>query len=162
MQIRRAAFAIVTSMQMELVVPLVLGVAAVVQATLNKEIAAHTGLAAACTLNMMVAVACAFTFAVFCAMRGQTNGFLRWNPDLGPFRYWWLVPGIVGFAIVLGLPWAVQRIGALSTFVVLVGAQMLASALWDRCVGGIPLSTARVVGACCTVAGVVLLSRPNA
>ena len=92
-------------------------------------------------------------------MRGQQEGLLRWQLDASAFRGWWLVPGLVGFLIVLGLPWAVQRIGALSTFVALVGAQMLASAAWDRLAGGIPLSAPRVLGAICTVAGVVLLSR---
>jgi len=149
-------------MSMDLLVPLVLGVAAVLQATLNKEIAAHAGLAAATSLNMVVATACALAFAVYCGVRGQQDGLLRWQPDASAFRVWWLVPGLVGFLIVLGLPWAVQRIGALSTFVVLVGAQMLASAAWDRFVGGIPLSAPRMLGAVCTIAGVVLLSRPQA
>lgn len=146
-------------MQTELLVPFLLGVAAVLQATLNKEIAAHTGLALATALNMVVAAACALAFAVLCRFRAEPEGLLRWNLDGSAFRLWWLLPGIVGFLIVLGLPWAVQRIGALSTFVALVGAQMLASAAWDRLVGGIPLSAPRVLGALCTVAGVVLLSR---
>lgn len=146
-------------MQMDLVVPFVLGVVAVLQATLNREIAAHTGLAVATTLNMAVATVCALGFAVYCAARGEQTGFLQWHADASAFRAWWLVPGLVGFLIVLGLPWSVQRIGALSTFVALVGAQMLASALWDRYATGIPLTAPRVLGALCTVAGVVLLSR---
>jgi bacterial/archaeal transporter family-2 protein len=146
-------------MQMVLLVPFVLGVAVVLQATLNRQIAAHTGLAVATVLNMLVAAGCAFAFALWCGVRGDQDGFLRWHLDLSAFRVWWLVPGIVGFLIVLGLPWSVQRIGALSTFVMLVGAQMLASALWDRFAGGIPLSPSRILGALCTVAGVVLLAR---
>jgi uncharacterized membrane protein YdcZ (DUF606 family) len=151
----------VKTMQAELAVPLVLGVAAVLQAALNQQIAAHTGLAAATALNMLVAVVCAVGFALFCALRGEASGLLRWSPDAAAFRLWWLVPGLVGFLIVLGLPWAVQRTGALSTFVALVAAQMLASALWDRFVGGVPLSTPRLCGALCTVAGVLLAGRSD-
>ena len=144
---------------MELLVPFLLGIAAVLQATLNRGIAAHAGLAAATALNMAVAAVCAVGFAVLCGARGEAAGLLRWTPDAAAFRAWWLVPGLVGFLIVLGLPWSVQHIGALSTFVALVGAQMLASALWDRFATGIPLSPARIAGALCTVAGVVLLGR---
>ncbi|MFY9343477.1 MAG: DMT family transporter [Planctomycetota bacterium] len=148
-------------MAIELVVPFVLGVAAVLQVTLNKAIAAHTGFGAAVALNSLVAAVCAAGFALACALRAQPDGLLRWNPDLAAFRPWWIVPGIVGFLLVLGLPWAVQRVGALSTFVALVTAQMLASAAWDWLVGGIPLSASRVAGACCAVAGALLLGRSS-
>jgi len=144
-------------MPTELLVPLVLGVAAVLQATLNKEIAAHTGLPAAALLNMLVALITALGFAAYCALRKAPDGLLRWSPEVTAFRWWWLVPGVIGFLIVLGLPWAVQRLGALSTFVVLVGAQMLTSALWDRFAGGIPLSLPRLLGAVCTLGGITLL-----
>ena len=144
-------------MPTELLVPLVLGVAAVLQATFNREIAAHTGLPAAAALNMLVASIAALAFAAYCAVQKAPDGLLRWTPDAAAFRWWWLVPGAIGFLIVLGLPWAVQRLGALSTFVVLVGAQMLASALWDRFAAGIPFSLPRVLGAACTVLGITLL-----
>jgi transporter family-2 protein len=149
-------------MQIDLVLPFVLGVVAVLQATLNKEIAAHTGLAAATAMNMAVAATCAFAFAAWCATRGDATGLQRWSFAASAFRAWWLVPGAIGFVIVLGLPWSVQRVGALSTFVALVGAQMLTSALWDWLAGGIPLSPSRIAGALCTIVGVVLLSRTPA
>lgn len=145
-------------MPTELLVPLVLGVAAVLQATLNKEIAAHAGLSVAAALNLLIATALALAFAAFCAQRRAPDGLLRWPQDGVAFQWWWLVPGIAGFLIVLGLPWSVQRLGALSTFVLLVGAQMLASGLWDRFAAGIPFTAPRVVGAVCTVAGIALLS----
>lgn len=146
-------------MQVDFVVPFVLGIAAVLQATLNRQIAANSGLAAATALNMAIAAGCAFAFAAWCATRGAADGVMRWSPDVSAFRAWWVVPGVVGFLIVLGLPWSVQRIGALSTFVALVGAQMLTSALWDHFAGGIPLSATRIAGALCSLAGVVLLVR---
>jgi len=147
------------AMQIDLVVAFVLGIAAVLQATLNRQIASHAGLAAATALNMAVAATFALAFAIYCGLRGEQAGLLRWNLEGAAFRVWWLLPGIVGFLIVLGLPWSVQRIGALSTFVALVGAQMLTSALWDHFATGIPMTVSRVLGALCTVAGVVLLAR---
>lgn len=151
-----------SAMQVALVVAFVLGIVGVLQATLNKQIAAHTGLAAATAINMLVATTCALAFALLCAMRGDQTGALRWSLPASTFQVWWLLPGMIGFLIVLGLPWSVQRIGALSTFVALVGAQMLTSALWDHFATGIPLTASRIGGALCTIAGVVLLARTPA
>jgi transporter family-2 protein len=145
-------------MPTELIVPLVLGIAAVLQATLNREIANHTGLAAAAALNMLVAAVLALAFAGFCALRKAPDGLLRWQVAGQDFRLFWLLPGLIGFLLVLGLPWVIERAGALATFVVLVAAQVLASTLWDRFAAGIPLSMPRVLGALCTVAGVVLVA----
>ncbi|MBM4059959.1 MAG: hypothetical protein FJ265_02535 [Planctomycetes bacterium] len=145
-------------MPTELLVPVVLGVAAVLQATLNKEIAARAGWSGAAALNLLVAAALALAFAACCALRRAPSGIMRWPAEGASMQWWWFVPGVAGFLIVLGLPWAVQRLGALSTFVLLVGAQMLASGLWDRFAAGIPFSWPRVLGAACTVAGITLLS----
>lgn len=146
-------------MSAEHLVPFALGVVAVLQATMNKEISTQVGLAAATALNMAGAAVCAFAFAAVCALRGETNGIARWTWDPAAFRAFWCLPGAIGFVIVLGLPWAVQRIGALSTFVALVAAQVVTSAAWDRVAEGVPLSPARIAGALCAIAAVVLTSR---
>lgn len=142
-----------------LLVPVCIGVVAVVQATLNKEIAERWGLAPTTLLNTAVALACTVAFLGYCWVGAPREGMLRVSFDASSFRAWWLLPGLFGFAIVVGLPWAVSKAGALPTFVALVAAQVVASALWDRFVVGIPFSTSRVLGALLAVASVVLAGR---
>lgn len=145
-------------MSIALLVPLLLGVVAVFQATLNRQIAQAWGFAPAVLLNALVVVALGLVFLGYCALRGPDSGFLRVSFDQSLVRAWWLLPGIFGFAIVLGMPWAVARLGALPMFVSLVAAQVVTSAVWDHFAEGIPLTAPRVLGALLAVTGVGLVS----
>ncbi len=143
---------------MALFVPLVIGFVSVLQATLNRQVARAWGLGPMALLNMVVAFCIGAAFVVYCLMRGSGEGAFRVSFDLSLFRMWWLLPGCFGCAIVFGLPWAVEKLGALPVFVMLVGAQMCASAVWDRMVEGAPLSTPRVLGALLAVVSAVLVN----
>ncbi len=142
-----------------LLIPLGLGAAAVIQATLNQQIAGSWGLARAAMLNVSIAFACALTMWLYCMAAGLKGELLRGSLEAAAFRAWWVLPGVFGFAIVVGLPWAVAKVGALPTFVSLVAAQMVTSALWDRYVSGVPLNLSRVLGAVLAVASVFLAGR---
>src|SRR5687768_17097354 len=134
-------------MSSALLVPLVLGMMAVAQVTLNGRVALQWGLAPAAVLNTAIALALAVCFAGRCAFRGPSIGLYRFNVDVGLMRWWWLLPGSFGFCLVAGMPWAVQKIGALATFVTLIGAQMVGSMLWDRWIEGTALTLPRLLGA---------------
>jgi transporter family-2 protein len=131
---------------------------AVAQVTLNGRLAKQSGLATAVVLNTAIALALAVCFAAWCALRGPTTGLYRVHLDPSLFRWWWLLPGCFGFSLVVGLPWAVQKLGALATFVALIGAQMVASVIWDRWVEGTELTLPRALGAVFAVVGVALTS----
>lgn len=130
-----------------------LGCVAVVQASLNRRIAAQIGLAPAVLLNGLIVAACAGAF-YFSARRGWIGGLV---PSAeATFKWWWIIPGVLGFALITGLPWAIARVGALQVFVVAVAAQMIASLAWDALVEGIPVNAMRALGATVCVAGVAL------
>lgn len=129
-----------------------LGCTAVVQASLNRRIAGQIGLAPTVLLNGVIVAACAGAF-YFAARRGWVAGMVANDARMS---WWWLVPGVLGFALITGLPWAIARVGALQVFVVAVAAQMIASLAWDALVEGIPVNTLRATGAVVCVAGVAL------
>jgi transporter family-2 protein len=143
-------------MSIALLVPVVLGVMSVLQATFNRHIARAWGLAPTALLNTFVALGLCLALLAYCLWRGADAGLMRVSFDARLMRAWWLIPGCFGCALVVGLPWAVAKLGALPVFVGLIGAQVLTSALWDRLVDGAPLSTPRVAGAVLAVASVVL------
>jgi bacterial/archaeal transporter family-2 protein len=85
--------------------------------------------------------------------RLEVGDWLSGSGGPGDFQLWWIIPGLCGLTLVAGLPWAVERIGALQTFVVLVAAQILFSIVWDQFAEGIAVTTPRVIGAALAIAG---------
>lgn len=141
------------------IIPLFLGALAVLQAALNRKILTHLGLSYAVILNATVLLVIASVFA--CVLRFGPSGFppeFRGKLALDQFRWWFIVPGCCGFFIVSGVPWSLSKVGALTVFVSLVAAQVVASALWDAAFEGQPLSPTRIAGGVLAIGAVVLVS----
>lgn len=140
-----------------IVVPLVLGSISVIQAGLNRQIAFRWGLGGAVAVNAAVLVSCVAIYLVVGASQREASILARplaWSA----INWWWVLPGLFGFAIVTGLPFVLARAGALAVFVGVVAGQMAASLAWDAWVEGIVPSVPRALGALLTIGGVVLVS----
>ncbi len=146
-------------MNLAILLPFCIGAIAVLQATMNRRIAESWGLAPAAMLNTLIALLSAAALLGYCVTAGARTGLFRVAIEPSSFRWWWLLPGVFGFAIVVGLPWAVGKAGALPTFVSLVAGQMLMSTLWDRFALGIALDPSRMLGAALAIASVWLVGR---
>ena len=146
-------------MRLAMLVSLGLGAIAVLQAAINRKVAAVWGLAPAVLLNTVVLLVVAGAF-LGTALRGlgPFARFVAEDARLGQLRWWWVLPGLLGFALVAGLPWAVARVGALQVFVGVVAAQMVTSLFWDALVEGIPATGARALGAALAIVSVVLVA----
>jgi transporter family-2 protein len=136
------------------IVPFLLGCLAVLQVALNKRIAGAMGLTQAVILNALVLLVVAAAFWLYARGARQEFGTLMLGSG-GPtdFKLWWIIPGLCGLALVAGMPWAAQRVGALQVFVVLVAAQMLFGIVWDHFVEGVQATAPRMIGAGLAVAG---------
>jgi transporter family-2 protein len=137
--------------------PAVLGAAAVFQALLNREVGSRLGLAQAVFINNIVFFAAGL--ALFVASHRVPElfpEFFRPRTSETGFRWWFVLPGILGFSLVAGAPWAVSRLGAFTVFVLFVTAQLFTSLLWDHFSGASPLTLSRVGGLILTLAGVWL------
>jgi len=141
-----------------LLVPVAVGIAAVLQGGLNRQISSSWGLAGAALLNCLVVTTCALL--CFVAVRAFPQYFpeiFRWKPAERP-SWWYLVPGTLGFFLVIGVPFAIQRIGALRVFLIVFVSQTAAALVWDLVVEKIPLGAGRIVGTLLALAGTILVS----
>lgn len=75
------------------------------------------------------------------------------------FSWWYLLPGLMGLSLVWGVPMAIRNVGAQSTFVLLISAQLLASLIWDWRVEELAISPAKIIGCVIVWAGALLAIR---
>ena len=142
------------------VLPFFLGVIAVLQGTLNGRLSQTVGLGGAVLLNsavvMVASLACWFliraypqAFPASFAMSGAWKDLAWWFP----------VTGLFGFAFVLGLPYAFEKVGAFQVVLGLMASQLLAGLLWDRFALGSPITATKVFGAGLAIVGAWLVNR---
>ena len=140
-----------------LAVPAIVGVFTVVQAGMNRHVAKSWGLPAAVLLNGAILTVVALAVFVWARASG-VSGLFAGKADWTAFRPFWLISGVLGFGIVLGIPFAMDKIGATRAFVVIVSAQMIGSVLWDLALDGVRPTPARLGGALLAIGSAVLVS----
>lgn len=139
--------------------PIILGGAAVMQAVLNKTIAGTNGLSTACLINGFVVAVCAAIFFLL----------VYWFPDYFPeiihirkteqtFQWWYLIPGLIGFSLILVIPLVITEVGALSVFLGIIAGQIIVSLVWDARFENIPVNGIRLAGAMMTFVGALLVA----
>ncbi|WP_426754564.1 DMT family transporter [Myxococcus sp. Y35] len=139
-------------------VPMLAGLAVVAQAGLNRRFAGQWGLMSAVLVNMVVATVATFgVFLVLRAVPGLWPEAAAGQGRLSGFTPWHLVPGLCGVVIVLGMPWAMSRLGAVQCTLLLMAAQLITSLVWDAMVEGRPATLPRVVGSCVAFLGAAIV-----
>ncbi|NVJ23624.1 MULTISPECIES: DMT family transporter [Myxococcus] len=138
-------------------VPLLCGLAVVAQGGLNKRFAGQWGLLGAVLMNMVVATVA--TFAVYAVARSVPGLWPEAASTQGRFSgftFWHLLPGLCGVVIVVGMPWAIGRVGAVESVLLLMAAQLATSLVWDAMVENRPATLARVLGSVVAFSGAAI------
>lgn len=136
-------------------VPVLVGVAVVLQGGFNRQVSAQWGLANTVLVNGIVFLVISVGLWALVKLRPGLLGaeFLP-PPTSGPVALWRVIlPGIFGVVIVTGLPWAIARLGALGAILILLVTQLALSLIWDAVVEGVPIHPARVGGAVLALVG---------
>ncbi len=135
------------------------GILGVTQAGLNKIIGDSWGLSGSLFLNGIIYMLCnALLFVVVYYYPRYFSGEYLVQGNLEQFRAWWIVPGICGFLLVMGLVYSVLKIGPAQTFVLCVSAQIVFSIFWDIVIDNRPVGMVRLAGAGLVLVGAVLAS----
>ncbi len=143
-----------------LVLTIAIGLSSVIQAGLNRQMGTSWGLPSTVLLNAIMFLLAALIYyglarlsiVEFPLALSEKYGFQHW-------QWWYFLPGLLGFAFVIGVPFSIAKIGALQVFVGLVLAQMLGGLVWDRWVEGLDWTWSRLLGAVLAVVAVLLASR---
>lgn len=134
-----------------LLFPFLVGLCTVVQGALNREISEKWGLSWALVWTSIVVLVLTLIMTVTPYFPGK----ITWSD----YKWWYVIPGLCGFLIIVGIPFSIGKIGALNTFLVIIASQIIVSGAWDRIVEGMTLSWTRMLGAFVTMIGVWLASK---
>lgn len=139
--------------------PAIIGLAGVTQGILNRQVSAQWGLAWAVGLNAVL-------FLIYSAV---LLAAVRFFPEVLPdylrtsffsfdkFKWWFVIPGLCGFLLVLGIPWSIQMMGPSKTFILFIVAQIVFSLLAEKFFFDAPVSTLKIAGAVLAMAGAALV-----
>ena len=144
-------------MTLAILMSIMAGVFGVWQAGLNKLVADSLGFTASLLFNGFFFLGFNLIFFLFVFVKPKAlpaEFAIQWA--FHDFKWWWIVPGLLGFALVMGLAVSIGRIGAVQTFVVTICAQIFASMAWDLFTGDHHINKMRVIGAIVTLVGAVL------
>ncbi len=134
-------------MNIGITLALFIGFCGIFQATLNKSMSGDIGLAHSILIgNAFLLVLSLIFYWMVQKYPQQYPEFIRIKETFTTFQWWYLVPGILGFCVVAGLPYAYFKAGAVKVTVALIAAQMIASILWDFFVEKIPVNTSKGLG----------------
>jgi bacterial/archaeal transporter family-2 protein len=137
--------------------PLALGVTVLSQATLNRALALQWGLAAAVTLNAAVFFVLSIGFLLIAKYTPSVvPEFWRFQQNPQNFQWYYLLPGLCGFFLVLGLPWSIQNLGASTSFLLLIASQIISSLLFEHFHEGTHISFQKLIGALLVMIGAYL------
>lgn len=140
--------------------PVVIGFMSVLQIALNKVVGHQYGLASVLLINAVtIILAAGILFASVTFFPSRFGTFLAGSDVAFQFKWWYIFPGLFGFAVIFGLPYCMNHIGALAVFILFVTAQVIGSMLWDNLIDGMPLTASKIVGAVFALIGVVLVSK---
>ena len=138
---------------------LLLGSAAVLQAGMNRHILEHWGILPAVLLNSLVFISVSVTlYWISSLFPTLFPGFFKLSSAFTQFKWWYFLPGLFGFFLVMMLPIAISQLGATKTFIYLIIAQMLSSLIWDMYQESTPLTLIRVIAVLFAVISIALIN----
>jgi transporter family-2 protein len=144
-------------------VPVLVGLAVVLQGGFNRQVSAQWGLATTVLVNGIVFLGVSVLLWAVMRVRPELLPREFLPPQSGGAVGAWrvLLPGFFGVVIVTGLPWAISRLGALGAILILLVTQLAVSMVWDALVEGVPIHPSRVAGAGLALVGAWLAQPRN-
>ena len=134
-------------MNWTLLLPLLIGCFGILQGALNRQVATTVGVAqAALITNIGTVIICIGFYFLAKSFSSIFPELFQIKAPITTYKWWYILPPVFGFMIVAGIPFAIDKLGAVKVTVGLIAAQMVTSILWDILVEGINLNLMKIIG----------------
>jgi bacterial/archaeal transporter family-2 protein len=134
-------------MKLVYIIPLLIGILGILQGALIKNVSLEIGVAHAILIAMTIYFFLGIVLFIFIRSSPQAlPPFYAIKYSLTYFKWWYLIPGLLGFFIVFFFPQAMNELGAVKVTILIVGGQIITSTLWDFFVDEISLTSYKAMG----------------
>lgn len=142
-----------------IILPMLIGLAGVAQGILNRQVSASWGLTWAVGLNAVLFIVYSAVLLVVMQFAPQVlPEYLRVSTfSMEKFKWWFVLPGLCGFLLVLGIPWSIQMMGPSKTFILFIVAQIVFSLLAEKFFFDSSVPILKIAGAFLAIAGAALV-----
>lgn len=144
-------------MLISVLIPILIGAATILQSGINKDIGSKYSLSLAILFNGVILTLLAIGFFA------QQNIFSSepisgFRSFFSEFKWQYLLPGILGFFVITGIPFAISKSSATKVFVLLVTTQTLGSMLWDYFADAKEIGLKQIIGVILALSGILTLT----
>jgi len=129
------------------IIPLLIGILGILQGALIKNVSLEIGAAHAILITMAIYFFLGIVFFIVISNNPQIlPSFYAVKFPLTYFKWWHLLPGVLGFFIVLFFPQAMHQLGAVKVTILIIAGQIITSTLWDFFIENISLTPFKFLG----------------
>lgn len=134
-------------MEWTFLIPIAVGIAGILQGGFNLKMSTPLGLVHSVFIGNILVLLYSIVF-YFIVSKSPENfpDFFRIKAPLTSFKWWYIVPSLCAFIIILGIPIGISRLGAIKVTVLIVVAQMMTSIFWDVFVDKVPMNAMKSLG----------------
>lgn len=119
----------------------ILAILSVLQAGLNEKILPKLGVSVTVMLNSLILLTVSIVvWSCLKVFNIEVPQFMASEGQVGGWKWWYLIPGVLGYCLVAGLPVSFSFLGAGKTMLILVVGQILGGFVWDWSTGSRNLS----------------------
>ena len=148
------------AMNFYFLLPIAIGISIVLQGSFNRDMAVNFGLATTVLLNAAVFFFASVAFYAWVRLAPQYFPvFIQTRTTDTPFHWLYLLPGLFGLVIVVGVPWSLERIGPSNTFLFLIITQIVLSVAMEAYDLQASPAIMKLAGAALVVLGGILAAR---
>lgn len=114
-----------------LLLPLITGISIIFQAGLNRQSSMQLGLLSAVLLNSFIFFFVSLVVWICVRKEWVSVPAMFQIKEISQIQLWYLIPGVLGFFIVLCMPLALRNMPASVAFGLSIATQLIVSVIWD-------------------------------
>jgi uncharacterized membrane protein YdcZ (DUF606 family) len=145
---------------MLLMLPVLMGITAVIQMTFNRLILNYWDIIAMAFFNALIILVISGVLLLFQhVMQPNDKSFLAIQFNLRNFQWWFIIPPLTIVLITIVMVFTIAKISTTTAFILFILGQLCTSLVWDGWIRGEGFPIMRVFGVLMVLCGSIMVSK---